>query len=144
MLRVDENDLLALIDPRQFFDVVLVKPSQEFAGYRVKNYMDGRNGLYRWGYKTMGPDNGYGPFEESGSMTLGWWAFLRTPESQALYADLASQFPFQPTVLNLYARGRTTGSSTNPKRLFTADSFVNGTRQLIVDLAAHLQLPVQS
>lgn len=36
----------------QFINRVLVLPNSEFDGYRTTNFMDGRNGVYRWKYKT--------------------------------------------------------------------------------------------
>src|SRR5437764_13071812 len=60
---------------QQLFTKVLVPPTADFPGYRLTNFMDGRNGVYRWGHEGQGPDNGYGPYELSGSLTLRWWAF---------------------------------------------------------------------
>ncbi len=64
---------------RQFFDRVLVHPSPQFAGYRLRNYMDGKNGIYRWQYKSLGPDQGYGPYELSAALVNSWWAFPARP-----------------------------------------------------------------
>ena len=56
---------------RQFQRAVLTAPVAGFPGYRTTNYMDGHNGLYRWGYPTIGPDDGYRPYELSGTFLLG-------------------------------------------------------------------------
>ncbi len=86
----------------QFFAKVLVPPSSDFPCYRLTNYMDGRNGLFRWGYGSLGQDNGYGPYEASGSLLLGTWRFLETDESRKLYHTLFETFPWQKECVELY------------------------------------------
>jgi len=54
----------------QFFNNVLIPPTEDFPSYRTTNYMDGRNGLYRGDYQTC-PDDGYGPYELSGTLMIG-------------------------------------------------------------------------
>jgi hypothetical protein len=120
----------------QFFQHVLVPPSDDFPAYRTTNYMDGRNGIYRWEYATQGPGNGYGPYELSGTMLLGWWAFLGTDASCALYAGLARSFPLTDDVVAVYV-GPNTSRERHPLVSDPA-SYTNGFRQLIVTLAAAL------
>ncbi len=60
----------------QFFNKVLVSPTSSFPGYRTKNFLDGWNGIYRYEYVSQGKGKGYGPYELSGTLTLGWWTFL--------------------------------------------------------------------
>lgn len=64
--------------------------------------MDGSNGVYRWGYGSFGPNGGYGPYQLSGSLTLGWWTFLETAESKALYRELVTQYPWAKPCVELY------------------------------------------
>lgn len=42
---------------KQFYENVVVKPDGKFNGYRTNNFMDGRNGIYRWNYPTQGQGN---------------------------------------------------------------------------------------
>lgn len=86
----------------QFFDHVVVAPSADFPGYRTTNYMDGTNGLYRWGYASFGPDNGYGPYELSDSLFTPWWIFLGSQRAHSLYRSLADAFPMATSTVNAY------------------------------------------
>jgi hypothetical protein len=94
----------------QFFSKVYVPPSVSFPCGRLNNFMDGSNGVYRWGYGSFGPNGGYGPYQLSGSLALGWWAFLGTADSKALYRELARQYPWPKSCVELYlgppSRGR--------------------------------------
>jgi hypothetical protein len=119
---------------KQFFDRVLVKPSPEFAGYRLRNYMDGENGLYRWGYKQFGPDQGYGPYELSFALLSSWWGFLPGPRARELFANVAKEFPLSPQLLQVYMgpppKGRPAG---RPNGIL-----VDGTAKFLCLLAAEL------
>jgi hypothetical protein len=120
---------------RQFYERVLIQPSTEFPAFRTTNYMDGWNGVYRWGYATQGPGNGYGPYELSGTMTLGWWTFLNSQRVRRMYARLAD-FPLPAPVLATYVGPNTTRERhplvTDPR------AYENGMRELMVRLAATL------
>lgn len=87
---------------KQFYVHVLVPPTLDFPAYRTKNWMDGRNGVFRWNYQHRGPTWGYGPYELSGSFRLGWWAFLGSKRVSAAYADQARRYPLPPLVLSTY------------------------------------------
>ncbi len=87
---------------KQFFIKVVVPPSPDSPCYRTNNFMDGSNGVYRWGYKELGPDVGYGPYQMSGGLLLGSWIFLETEQSKSLYHNLASQYPWPPQCIELY------------------------------------------
>ena len=120
----------------QFLDVVVVPPSAGFPSWRTRNYMDGHNGIYRWGYESQGPNQGYGPYEDSGTLLLGWWSFLGGPRIRALYADLAGRFPLPREVVQLY-----TGPGTRRERSETASEpnfFTNGAAELVCRLAARI------
>lgn len=120
----------------QFFSKVLVPPTAEFSGYRTNNFMDGRNGLYRWGYATQGPANGYGPYELSGTLTLGWWSFLGGPQITSVYRTMASKWPFAPEIVKLYV-GPNTSRARNPL-VVDPDSYRNGFRELLMRLGAKI------
>jgi hypothetical protein len=95
------SDLLKGLES-QFFAHVLVRPTPAFPAYRLTNWMDGRNGVYRWNYSARGATWGYGPYQLSATFTLGWWAFLGTKRIRDAYADEAAHFPLSATVLAGY------------------------------------------
>jgi hypothetical protein len=119
-----------------FFMQVLEPPSCQFPVYRTKNYMDGRNGVYRWNYSTQGVNNGYGPYELSGTLTLGWWAFLGTDHIRTVYQEISKQFPLSKEVIDVYV-GPNTSRERHPLVL-DPDSYTNGFRELIIRLAGKL------
>ncbi|QDU99039.1 hypothetical protein [Lignipirellula cremea] len=122
----------------QFMDVVLQPPDANFAGYRTTNYMDGRNGLYRYGYSTAANSNGYGPYELSGTMTLGWWSFLGTERVREVYANLANAYPLATNLIETYVGPNTTREQHPLVAL--PHTFDNGFRELLARLAAELQI----
>ena len=115
---------------KQFYEKVLVPPSPEFPGYRMTNFMDGRNGVYRWEYKGIGKNNGYGPYAVSGALLEGWWSFLDSPRIREVYQKMAAQFPLPAEVEALYL---------GPGRASSAH--VGEIRELIVRLAGKLDSP---
>lgn len=86
----------------QFFGKVLVAPSADFPCYRLKNFMNGANGVYRYGYATLGADTGYGPYQNSAALPMGWWAFLETEQSRTVFRKMADQFPWPEQCVDLY------------------------------------------
>jgi hypothetical protein len=100
----------------------VVMPDSSFRGVRMTNFMDGENGVYRYGYVTQGPGNGFGPYELSGSLNHGWWAFLGVTAEPVYRAQLAS-LPFADEVLATYV-GPNTTRSRNPA--FTEPGFYQG------------------
>ena len=86
----------------QFITRILVPPSADFPCPRLNNYMDGTNGPFRWGYATLGPNNGYGPYQLSSALPIGWWAFLESDQSRSLFRKLADQYPWPEQCLDLY------------------------------------------
>jgi len=117
---------------RQFFDRVLVPPSPEFAGWRLRNYMNGQNGLYRWGYKQFGPNEGYGPYELSFALLSSWWGFLPGPRARSLYRDLAAEFPLSPQLLKVYMGPQPLGRPAGKPNAILVD----GTALLLCRLAS--------
>lgn len=68
---------------KQFLEkVITIRGSKIY----LTNYMDGRNGIYRWGYSSLGKNNGYGPYELTDSFGMGWWSFLQNKEVSNLYS----------------------------------------------------------
>lgn len=120
----------------QFVERVLAAPAPGFPSYRATNFMDGRNGVFRWGYATQGAQDGYGPFELSGTLLLGWWGFLGTSRVARVFDDLSARFPLPTPVVTLYVGPNT----TRERHPLVADpaSFTNGFRELLVRLAADL------
>jgi hypothetical protein len=121
----------------QFFRRVVVPPDSEFSGWRTRNFMDGSNGIYRWEYRSLGTGQGYGPYELSGTLVLGWWGFLPGERARSLFRDLAGLFPLDPAVLRLYAGPhRLELVSPDPRPpVWLSD----GTAELLCRLAAELE-----
>lgn len=72
----------------QLYQKILVLPSDSNAQYKAVNYMDGRNGVYR--YKYSGRAGGIGPFQLSGALQIGWWSFLDSERIRQMYTHIAS------------------------------------------------------
>jgi len=122
---------------KQLFNKVLVPPTKDFPGYRMRNFMDRRNGVYRWGYSTIGENSGYGPYELSRTLLLGWWAFLGSPRILKVYQSIARSYPLPPKAIALYK------PKTHRKRHPLISDFNRGFRELIVRLAGKLNLSAE-
>jgi hypothetical protein len=123
----------------QFTETVLVPPTSDFPAWRTNNYMDGWNGVYRWNYVTQGLNNGYGPFQLSGSFSLGLWTFLGTDRIRAAYRDMGSRFPLPPEVIDTYV-GPNTSRDRHPL-VTQPGNYFNGYRELLVRLASAIGGP---
>jgi hypothetical protein len=97
-------------------------PTESFRGVRMTNFMDGENGVYRYGYPTQGAGRGFGPYQLSGSFNIGWWAFVGTAADPFYSAQLAL-LPFESAVVAEYV-GPNTTRLRNP--LFTEPGFYTG------------------
>ena len=120
----------------QFYNKVLVKPTADFPCWRVVNFMDGRNGIYRWNYETCGNGNGYGPYELSGILIEGWWGLLGTERLRLVYWEISHCFPLADSVIHTY-----TGPNTSRERNILTkwpDFFMNGFGELNVRLASKM------
>jgi hypothetical protein len=106
----------------QWWIRTVVMPDYSFNGVRMTNFMDGENGVYRYGYPTQGPGRGFGPYELSGSLNIGWWSFVGPLAGPVYQAQLAS-LPFGDDELALYV-GPNTTRTRNPA--FTEPDFYNG------------------
>lgn len=123
----------------QFYETVLKEPTKEFPAYRTTNFMDGRNGVYRWNYSSLGKGTGYGPYELSGTFTIGWWTFLGTDRIKKVYEEMTNFFPLPLEVMDVYD-----GPDTGKQRhtiIRWPQSFNNGYTELIAILAS--DIPVE-
>jgi hypothetical protein len=120
---------------RQFAEVVIVPPDAGVPAWRTRNYMDGRNGLYRWEPAT---DSGIGPFGLSDVIPAGgWWSFLGSERMQHAFGDQASRFPLAPSITQVYAA--TSSRDVHPL-LRSPEYLSNGLAELHTRLAARLCL----
>ncbi|MGN5765846.1 hypothetical protein ACNQO6_16030 [Acinetobacter calcoaceticus] len=55
----------------------------------LTNYMDGRNGVFRWNYNVK--NKGIGPYEQTYSFGMGWWVFLDKKKVKDLYGSYYRQ-----------------------------------------------------
>ncbi|MES1147491.1 MAG: hypothetical protein ABUL49_01945, partial [bacterium] len=86
----------------QFNKHVLVPADDTYRLPRTNNFMDGSNGVYRYGYEKRGDDFGYGPYQLSGTFLLGWWSFLNDPTVNSQYAVAAERMPMTDAEKELY------------------------------------------
>jgi len=132
--RVFYDTLLKGLDT-QFFNKVLVLPSDSVNTYLTNNFMDGSNGLYRWNFKENQPNTGFGPFELSGTMLIGWWTFLETERIKNVYRELSLRFPIPENILAIYEARTGLPRPENRKE----NHYTNGFDLLICKLAALLK-----
>ena len=120
----------------QFFNKIIVFPNKNFKYYRTNNFIDGSNGIYRWKYTTQN-NNGYGPYELSGTLLVGWWTFLGEEEIKVIYRNIYEQFPLEDGIIDLYIGPNT----TRERNIFIKDpeSYYNGYKQLLVLLASKIK-----
>jgi hypothetical protein len=118
---------------RQFVGRVVVRSTSDFPAPRTTNYMDGWNGLFRVGYPTIGARDAVEPYELSGTLTLGWWSFLGTPEISGLYRELDAAFPLPGHVVAVYVGAPTSRDRNAIMR--DPDCYRNGLRALVSRLA---------
>ncbi|KAB7707393.1 hypothetical protein F9802_06475 [Bacillus aerolatus] len=121
---------------KQFFDKVLIAPDNTTPYYKLNNFMDGYNGVYRWDYATI-QNNGYGPYELSGTFTIGWWTFLGSDRIKHVYSDLAKQFPLSEEAVDLYSGPSTTRNSKSFSAV--SDSYNNGYKEILAILASKIR-----
>src|SRR6202050_5715109 len=86
----------------EFFSKVVVPPDSNMPCYRLNNFLDGSNGVYRYNYASLGAGHGYGPYGLSNARLVGWWAFLRNPHRRGILQTLAKQFPWPKECIDLY------------------------------------------
>jgi hypothetical protein len=106
----------------QLFNKVLVRPSKDFPCYRMNNFMDGSNGVYRWSYPGLGQGSGYGPYGLSASLLVGWWALLDTDRMRDVYRDLAATFPWPKQCIEVYLGPTLANGKEHPASAFDLGS----------------------
>ena len=89
----------------QFINKVLFMPDEEKPYVRVTNYMDGKNGVYRYSYHEEGV--GYEKWNLSGSFLNGWWTFLNDERIRSAYSILCTEIPFEKNEKKFYTSGVT-------------------------------------
>lgn len=108
----------------QIFEKVLV---DEFdIGVPVfHNFVSGHNGYYRWNYHTHSTNQGYGPYQLSGSIIrFGWYALLGDSDDykvSALYKRLLDAYPLNSAQRLLYR-----DLSTRDKHPMAVEAFEGG------------------
>ncbi|MED4553645.1 hypothetical protein P9305_13025 [Lysinibacillus capsici] len=137
--KTKENEMFSRINKgieKQLFEKVLVVPSQKEPFYKLTNYMDGTNGLFRWDYSTSKGD-GYGPSELSGTFFIGWWTFLGSDRIKKVYEDVYHSFPLSDQAIKLYVGPNT----TRDRNAYIADpeSYYNGYKELLALLASQIK-----
>lgn len=120
----------------QFLENVLIEPDEENPYYRTTNYMDGRNGLYRYNYTTQ-KDTAYLPYQLSGTITLGWWCFLGE-DMNLTYKKIYKTFPLGEKALETYVGPNTTRERN--EYVSWPNYFENGFAELICLLASKLNI----
>lgn len=73
---------------KQFFDKVIVRKNNKIL---MNNFMDGSNGVFRWEYPSLGKGKGYGPYDLTPTLGMGWWALLPGTRVQPLYKEYHQQ-----------------------------------------------------
>lgn len=124
----------------QFTEKVLVQPTLEFPGYRMRNYMDGYNGIYRYQYYTAGEGRGTDPYQLSGALMFGLWAFLESAEVVAAYRGIAANFSIEDQQLSTYV-GANTMRTRHPLETWPA-AFENGDFEFLALLASELPITI--
>jgi len=122
---------------KQFYEHALVLPTASFAGLRLNNFMDGRNGVYRYGYITQGKGRGYGPYQLSGILPVGWWGFLISERINKAWKIMSGLFPLKDNVLLTYVGPNTT--RIRHPLVTWPQFFLNGFAELNVRLICKIQ-----
>jgi hypothetical protein len=67
----------------------------------LNNYMCGHNGYYRYNYDGSG-SKGHGPYELSGTFSLGWWSLLGGEEIAVHYQNLSNAYPLSDALMPFF------------------------------------------
>lgn len=113
----------------QFNDKVYVPAVQGVATPRMTNFFDGHNGVYRYNFSTT-QNSGYGPYQLSGSLYIGWYGSLDSAEQfQAdIEALLKNGYSLSDSELAVLV-GPNTTRERNPLFVWP-DYFTNGMAEL--------------
>lgn len=141
------NDSLyvdALAGFRHTFETFALKTRESEGEFQLlqTNYLDGRNGLYRYSYSTLGDDNGYGPFELSGTLLVGYYAFSGSQKYAQGMRRLANSFPLSHALIETYT-GPASSRYRHPSFQWP-EYFSNGFAQTFSFLASCYQRDIES
>ena len=115
---------------------VLVAPDAESSTYRLTNFIDGTNGVYRWNYPTLEGNSGIMPYELSSVLLHGWYGLMGGERIHVAYQTLSSQFPLEGVILSTYYNG--TAIRDQHPSLAGAQYVTGGMAELEVAIAANL------
>jgi hypothetical protein len=79
---------------------VIIDKHQSTTVPLLNNYMCGHNGYYRFNYRPNFA--GYGPYQLSGTFSLGWWSLLGGENIAGHYQSLADAYPLNAALLPFY------------------------------------------
>lgn len=120
-----------------FLNNIIIYPNDEKEYFTTTNFMDGRDGVYRYDYESH-KGNGYLPGQLTKSVYFGWWAFLNNEKVHSLYGKIVDTFPLSERAISFY-----TGPSTTRVRnsyVSEPDFFNNGFAELNAILASQINL----
>ncbi|CAM6286242.1 TPA: hypothetical protein ACTVL7_001432 [Escherichia coli] len=102
----------------------------------LNNYMDGRNGVYRYKYSTTGKNDnlGYGPYALSGVLGQSWYPFLSGVDD--IYNIYEKSYPLSKETIDLYI-GPNTTRKRNPLFVWP-QFFTNGFAELIAKQSSYI------
>ncbi len=120
---------------KQLVSKVLRAPTSDMPGYRLTNFMNGMNGVYRYNSADdIGRDKGYGPFELSGTFLIGWWSFLGDDNINKSYGEISKTFPLGEDVMKVYM-----GPVYKPAPRSDKTWYENGLAELFTSLGAKMR-----
>ncbi|OAD23023.1 hypothetical protein THIOM_001151 [Candidatus Thiomargarita nelsonii] len=85
----------------QLFDKVIIPPDENIRIYRLTNYMDGTNGVYRWNYVGRGKNWGYNPSELSCTPFYSSLVLIDSDRIRNWYKELDALYPYSKRELEL-------------------------------------------
>jgi hypothetical protein len=96
---------------------------------RLNNYADGRNGVYRYKFATVGENEklGYGPYHLSGVLGESWYYFLNGVDG--IFDGYHNSYPLSKEAVDLYT-GPNTTRERNPYFVWP-DYFKKGFSQMV-------------
>ncbi|MDA9208817.1 hypothetical protein N9P03_01290 [bacterium] len=114
-LRFDGTDIAAAQTgfTQIFEDAVLYEHGADSGIWLTTNYVDGYDGVFRWGYQSFASDNGYASSQLSGTFLMGAWNGLGSTYVDEAYADLLENGMFTPEVYEFFNEPVRVGPSTN-------------------------------
>lgn len=119
---------------------------QEFiAGERLflqTNYLDGNNGVYRFNYDTQGEGRGYEAYQLSGTLFVGYYAFMGSNVYSKNMIESLINFPLSESALSFYV-GPNTTRNRHPKFAWP-EYFNNGFALLFANIAGCYNVPLTS